>query len=1053
METIDLLKIESMVLDKWSAENTRQKINEKNKNNKVFFFLEGPPYANGELHMGHARGYIRKDAVLRYKRMRKFSVFDRAGFDVHGLPIENKVEKHLGITSKKEIESKFGVNNFIKTCIETYKSHMKAQIDDAIKYGVWFDFENAYIPSSPDYIDKAFGVFKKIYDKRGVYKDTQVMPYCIHCGTVLAKGPEVEEVDDEDPSVFVLFNVDKKGSKAKIELSESMCLLVWTTTPWTLLGNVAIAANPKELYVDVEIEGHRVILGKGRLDAVSQQLGSSLIVRREFYGSELEGIKYANPVYSSPKDGAIPKKRVASFRTVVLDEALVTMSEGTGLVHIAPAYGPEDFDLASRKKLPFISVVDPEGFYTQEAGKYAGKHLIHEANREIETELKNTNMLLAKTTIKHKYPHCWRCKEKLVYLPTTQWFIKVSRLKDKIRKACQKVEWHPAELKDWFIDAIDLAPEWTISRQRYWGIPMPIWVCDSCKGVKVIGSFEELKIASGLGLKFAEETLHRPAIDDITFSCDSCGGVMHRIKDVFDVWFDSGVAHTASLSAEEFNNMYSKAFITEGPDQIRGWFATLMKTGVAAYGKSPFNTIVMQGWVLGENGEPMHKSKGTYLAAHDLFGKYSIDAVRLFTLSHVTYENLQIKLGEAEKMQAFLLLLYSVTDLIGMYADVVPQPYDVPATFRTSSNTPIEDRWILSRLNSVIEEATKSMDNYDICQSISAIIDFVTNDLSRFYLKSAKKRMSNSSPAESKRTVGIISHALYNALLMLAPVMPFNAEYIFRNRFGLSESIFFEDWPKANKKLIDQEVERRVDVARETITAILNSREKAEISLRMPVLSATIAAVDDEAVTTIQEMATMIQEFANVKTLNVTKGTANKKNIIPLFAKLGPVFKNDSQVVAEELKAQDADAVAGAVAKDGYFRLHTNSGTFDIRPEHFTISETPVSGNASLFKYGTVSIDISQTEALKEESLVRELVRRIQMMRKEMKLTRLKKIRLHIAADAQMSGIINKNKAQMAKTVVADSLSVQNGLPDRKLYKKDWEIMDATLSIGIEVAD
>jgi isoleucyl-tRNA synthetase len=1054
METIDLLKIEGAMLDKWSEEKTRQKINEKNKNNKVFFFLEGPPYANGELHMGHARGYIRKDAVLRYKRMRKFSVFDRAGFDVHGLPIENKVEKHLGIVSKKEIESKFGVQNFVKSCTETYRGHMKAQIDDAMKYGIWFDFENAYIPASPDYIDKAFGVFKKIYDKGRVYRDTQVMPYCMHCGTVLAKGPEVEEADDEDPSAYVLFRVDKKASKAKIELNDNTCLLVWTTTPWTLLGNVAIAANPKELYVEVEIEGYRAILGKALLDSVSQQLGSSLIVRREFYGSELEGVKYANPLYSKPTEGAVPKQNSRAFHTVVLDEALVTMSEGTGLVHIAPAYGPEDFELSKRKKLPLISVVDSEGIYTQEVGKYAGKHLIHEANREIETELKNANMLLAKTTIKHKYPHCWRCKEKLVYLPTTQWFIRISTLKNKIKNACQKVEWHPAELKDWFIDAIELAPDWTISRQRYWGIPIPIWTCDSCKSVKVIGSFEELKMASGMNLNFTEETLHRPVIDEIALSCDSCGGVMHRIKDVFDVWFDSGVAHTASLSAEEFSNMYSKAFITEGPDQIRGWFATLIKTGIAAYGKSPFSTVVMQGWVLGENGEPMHKSKGTYVAAHDLVGKYSIDAVRLFTLAHVTHENLQLKFGEIEKMQAFLLLLHSVADLIGMYSDIVPQPYAVPSSFRLNANTPIEDRWILSRLNSVIGEVTKDMDNYELYQGISAITDFVTNDLSRFYIKAAKKRIANSKAAESRRTVDIISCVLYNALLMLAPIMPFNAEFMFRNRFGRGESIFSENWPKANKKLVDTEVERRVGVAREVITAILNSREKAGISLRMPVLGATIEAVDDSAVTTIQEMSTMIQEFANVKSLRVAKGTANKKKIVPRFDKLGPVFKNNSQEVAEGLKSQDADAVERAVAKDGYFALHTTNGTVEVKPEHFMIVETPVSGNASAFKYGTVSIDTSQTEAILEESLVREAVRRIQMMRKEMKLTRLAKVNVHIGADAEVAGILNKNKAQMAKIVVANSISVQNGLPDGKnLYKKDWEVADTVLSIGIERAD
>jgi isoleucyl-tRNA synthetase len=1050
METVDLMKIERQVLDKWSTDNTRHAINGKNKNNKIFFFLEGPPYANGELHIGNIRGYVRKDMVLRYKRMRKFSVFDRAGFDVHGLPIENKVEKRLGVTAKKEIETKIGVKHFVKTCMETYEGYVKAQIEDVMRYGVWFDFDNTYIPASPDYIEKAFAVFKKIYDKGMVYKDTQVMPYCIHCGTVLAKGPEVEEQDDNDPSVYVLFQVEA-GAKTKMQVDDNTYLLVWTTTPWTLLGNAAVAANPKELYVEVEIEGRKVILGKGVLETVSQLLGSSLIVRREFYGSELEGMRYRNPLYRNIQDSALVKQKGASRHRVVLDEKLVTMSEGTGLVHIAPAYGPEDFELSKRQKVPLISVVDSEGAYSQDVGRYAGKKLVHEANREIETDLGNMGALLFKTTITHKYPHCWRCKEKLVYLPTAQWFIRISKIKEKIKRACEGIEWHPAELKDWFVEAIETAPDWTISRQRYWGIPIPLWVCDACGKVKAVGSFEELRVGAGKEARFTKELLHKPEIDEITFRCDDCGKTMHRIKDIFDVWYDSGVAHTASLSAEEFDRMYSKAFITEGPDQIRGWFATLMKTGIAAYGKSPFSTIVMHGWVLDANGEQMHKSKGNYVTARDLIGRYSVDAVRLFTLSHVTHENLRIKYDEIEKTQAFIFTLHSIADLIGMYADIAPQPYSVPDRFRVTEDTNIEDRWILSRLNSVIAEATEGMERYEQYKSIAAITDFVTNDLSRFYLKSAKKRIANSKKAKARKIIGVIAYALYNALLMLAPAIPFNTEYIFQNRFGRSESMFFEDWPKPNKGLIDADVERTVGIAREVITAILNSREKAGVTLRTPIRSATVEVADDGVMTEVQKTEELIEDYTNVKELKVIKGMSNKKRVAPLFAKLGPAFKNASKAIADELKSQNADSVENAVMKDGYFRLHTQEGTFDIKPEHFAIVETPVSENAALFKYGTVSIDASQTEELKEETLVRELVRRIQMMRKEMKLTRLKKVRVYIAADAQAARIIDKNREQIAKTVVADTVRAGDTLPEgKKLYSKDWEIMDATFGIGVE---
>ena len=574
----DLIKAEEESLAKWEREQTRRKVNELNAKGKPYYFLEGPPYANGELHLGHARGYSRKDAIMRFWRMKGRNVFDRAGFDVHGLPTENRVEQNFGIKSKREIETSIGVDNFIKACTDAYRGYMKDQISVAMRYGTWMDFDNAYIPAMPDYISKSFSVFKRIYDKGLVYRGTRVMPYCVHCGTVLAKGPEVEEELDTDPSIYILYKVNMDLSKPRTDLGKEPYLLVWTTTPWTTIGNVLIAANPKAIYVRASVDGREMILAKDRLDAVAQELNLSPVVLSEFTGTELSGLHYTNPLEEYvPKQKALRKQHI-----VTLSEDLVGTGEGSGLVHIAPAYGPEDFELGRQVKAPLLSVVGTDGAYTEEAGKYAGVKLIHDANREIETDLEAKGALLGKSTVRHSYPHCWRCHDKLIYLPTEQWFINIGRIKKKIVKACEHVRWHPAELKRWFVESIEGAPDWVISRQRYWGIPIPIWMCEQCRAVKVVGSFEELERGEGQMVRKTEADMHKPFIDQVTFKCEKCSGVMRRVPDVFDVWFDSGVAHTASLSAEEFARMYGRSFITEGPDQIRGWFATLMKTGVAA---------------------------------------------------------------------------------------------------------------------------------------------------------------------------------------------------------------------------------------------------------------------------------------------------------------------------------------------------------------------------------------------------------------------------------------------------------------------------------------
>jgi isoleucyl-tRNA synthetase len=1044
MRTSDLINLENEMLAKWDTLEIRKKLNEKNKDGKVFFFLEGPPYTNGELHMGHIRGYTRKDAILRYRRMKGESVFDRAGFDVHGLPIENKVEKELGIKNKKEIEASIGVQNFVNSCIKLYKEYLAIQIDMAKKYGIWFDFDNAYIPATAQYMDKSWEVFKKIYEKKLVYKAIQVMPYCIHCGTVLAKGPEVEEKEDTDPSIYVAYRINKELSKPKIKIEGDVSLLMWTTTPWTLPGNIVVAINPKIRYVNVEIEGRRYILAKARLDAVAAEFGFSPIVIDEFDGSQLEGLYYVHPL-----EDAIPKQKVMrkQHRTVFSEE-MVSQTEGTGVVHISPAFGPEDFELARKEKIPMISAVSLDGIYNKDAGKYEGIPLIHEANRKIEEELKAAGALLGKGSLRHNYPHCWRCKEKLVFLPTEQWFVKVAKIKPKIRKEIEKVQWHPAEVKDWFAEGIETAPDWAISRQRYWGIPIPLWICDSCGERTVIGSFEELKSKSGSNIEYVAENMHRPVIDGIKINCPKCSSKASRIPDIFDVWYDSGVAHTASLSKEEFDVMFSKAFITEGPDQLRGWFATLMKTSVAAYGKRSFSTLALQGWVVDERGDAMHKSKGNYVAAADIIGKNSIDAVRAFTLSHVTQDALKFSNREIQEMESTLVMLHNISSLINEYSAAIGYlGIKVKKPSKSSLSSP-EDRWILSRLNTVIGNVTGGFENYETWKSVNELSAFLINDLSRFYLKLAKKKILGEDTRKAKRELDIINYIMYNLLLAFAPIAPMNSDYIYTKNYKEQQSVFFEKWPKQNKKMVDSVLESEFEVAGSVITSLLNSREKSGVKLRWPIQKAYVQLSSEFAFNSVKKLSDIIKDYVNSKELVVTRIEGVSRQVKPAFQKLGPDFKANAGAVAEALKKVDADKLILEVEKSGFYNLQTPKGSFKITKDHFSISEKSEKEDAISFKYGIAYVDKEMSKELLDEAMVREFERRIQLARKEAGLRKEDKVIIYYKVSPELAEIVGRNsdliKRDVGASVIEKSESVNAD------FVKEFDLDEERITIGIK---
>ena len=1039
----ELKGAEKEVLSFWDTNNINGKVRKLNAGRKRFYFLDGPPYVTGDLHPGHIWVKSLKDVFVRYKRYRGFDVVDKAGYDVHGLPIENKVEKELGIASKKEIETKIGVERFVAECGSYVRKYMGRMDADYKRYGISLDFQNPYLPFKSDYIETAWGIFKTISDKGFLYEGTKTLIYCPHCETPLSQGSmEVEYRDEDDPSIYVAFKIDAKASKAKIEPKADSYLLVWTTTPWTIPSNMAIAANPKEVYIEAKIGDKTLILAKKRIEQVSAILEESIVVLREFYGSELENMRYISPI-----EAKVPKqKEFRRHHKVVMSEFMVSMEDGSGLVHIAPGNGVEDYSLGVEKKLPIFSPVNPDSTYNGDAGEYAGVRVPLDANKMVIADLEASGALLYRGSVRHSYPHCWRCSNKLIFLATKQWFLNIKRIKKRLIKANEKVSWHPEQVMKWQRDILENSPDWCISRQRYWGIPMPIWICGGCKEISVIGSFHELRErAKDKNYASSLQDYHRPHIDKVVLSCQKCGGDQNRIKDIFDVWFDSSIAFRASLTAEQFGKFTATDLVVEYVEQIRGWFQYMLKIGAMAYGKSPFDNIMVHGIMAGNDGRKMSKSFGNYRPLGELAEFATADAFRLWSVGHDQILNRTLSDSEIKDSEKSITILHNVANLLEEYEKALDYK---PMVGKRPSAGGLEkiDAWVLSKLEAMIGGVTASLDAYNTADAVELIENFIIEDLSRFYLKSAKKRMGEG--RKGKRIIDIVDYVLFRTLVAASPIIPFVAEGIYQRRYRRQESIFMEQWPKQNRKLLNKEVEEEVDVAKEAITAILNSREKANVKLRSPILSATIETASNRNVMFLQKMSALVEDYTNTRKIIIVQGSGARKEIKPLFGKIGPSFKDKANLVAEELKKQDADRVETDIRKSGYFSLHTGSGTFDIKSEHFATVERKGSDDASAFKYGIVSIDPTQTEDMKEELLAREVSRRVQMMRKDIGLTRADKVMVYIYSEPAIAELIKKRYKEVKATVNARELEFNKNAPEGT-EKKEWDLEGAKVGIAI----
>ncbi len=1011
---------EEQVLKYWKDNRVLEKARLKNRGCKRFYFLDGPPYASGELHPGQIWVKSVKDILVRYRRMRGFDVHDRAGFDVHGLPVENKMERTLELKSKKEIETKIGIETFVAECRTYVDSLIPNMIGDFKRFGSSLDFDSAYMAYRNCFIESAWSMLKTIHEKGLLYTEPKPMLFCPHCETVLAQGgAEVVYAEEKDPSIFVAFRIDAKA-KSRIEVDDDTYLVIWTTTPWTLPSNVAVAANPKQRYVKVEILGKRLIIAKTRLDAVMEALGENAIVQSEFYGSEMDGMRYINPL----EDKIQKQFELRKFHKVIMAESLVSSEEGSGLVHIAPGHGSEDYLVGKKNALPIFSPVDLTAYYNDDAGAYSGLKVPGEANAAILADLKANGSLLDEGNVRHSYPHCWRCNSKLLFLTTKQWFLNVQKVKKKLISENKKVSWHPAEAQAWFNDVLESSPDWSIARQRYWGIPIPIWECRGCGEIIVVGSLQELaSLSADKDKTMSLGDLHRPYIDGIVLRCKKCGADMGRISDVFDVWFDSGIAFRSSLSEDEFKNLFPAQFILEGKDQLRGWFSTLLKISVMAYGKAPYRNVVIDGMLLAEDGREMHKSWGNYIALSDLLKITSADAYRLWCSNHTQWLDLQFKKDEIKEAEKKINILYNVFGLFEDYSSAMGYSPKIIKRPRITEGTALEDVWILSRLATTKNEVEAALDNYNVQKANVAVSEFTLNDFSRFYLKIAKKRVVYGTKPQAKKTLDVINYVLYNLIILIAPFAPFTSEHLYLKSYakynGAQESVTLSGWPKLPKGMVNPDIERQFAMADSALTAILNSREKSGIKLRWPVSKATVEVTEDAVEIALQRLAGVIEEYSNIKHLEVRKVDSFETEIRPNFSAIGPEFKEKSGAVSEALRTADAKEILNSISASGHYALHTKLGPVEITAGHFTTIEKLSNENAIKFSGGIAYIDPKLDGALLEEALIREFERMVQMLRKEHGLKKPDRIAISYAASPELSRVIASNKAQIMKDVNA----------------------------------
>jgi len=997
--------VEAEVIASWKREGTFQAARERRKDGKRFLFVEGPPTANGKPHIGHAMTRAVKDIYLRYRSLCGYNVTPYVGgWDCHGLPVELEVEKKLNMSSKQDIVS-YGMAKFNKACRESVFTYLDVWLEMSERIGFWLDYEGAYITMTDPYIESVWWSLKRLHDEGMLEKGHYVVPYCPRCGTPLSSHEVAQGYKQvKDPSISVLFKFVDRDEH----------ILAWTTTPWTLISNVVLAIKGELPYVLVEHKDKRIWLAK---DALGRNLPDAKVVR-EAQGSELLDLDY-EPLF--------PFVRPDTRAYFVTEADFVTTDEGTGVVHCAPAYGLDDYELCAARGVGLVNPVDEAGRFREEVTDYAGQ-FVKDADEAIIRDLLERGQIVKWGKTEHTYPFCWRCDSPLLYYALESWFVRMSRIKDRMKAANAQINWHPGHLRDGrFGNFLDELKDWALSRNRFWGTPLPVWRCGCGKEV-CMGSRDELESMHGGPLPQGFE-LHRPWVDDLPIACPDCSGSMVREQYVIDCWYDSGSAVFAQFnhphSGEKHpDELYPVDFISEALDQTRGWFYTLLALSVLMYDRPAYKNVVCLGLILDEEGKKMSKSKGNAVDAMEVMDNVGADAVRFYFASHPLWNS--VLFGEElvrEAKRKTLDMLMNVQSFFFMNASL-------DSFEPTGNRSPVPlDRWIISRIQTTIVEVRKGLDGYELHKATRAISGFI-DQLSNWWLRRSRRRFYEEGTSEDK---GHAYETLFESLVtltrLMAPITPFSSDAIHRRLIPDGESVHLGEFPLPDDGATDMELEKEMDMVLTVAESGRRLRQENNIKLRQPLSSLTVVGKEGDT-RRLEAYLPVLGEELNVKDVRISSERSEliQVQIVPNFKKLGPRFKGNMKQVADAITEADPTTLSTSIAASGTCSVQVDGNEVILSSEEILVQEKGLEG-ASHADAGPflISMDTTITDDLRLEGFAREVIRRIQTTRKDLDMAYDQRITVGYVAEGELKTTMERFGDHIAAETLATTLTDRIG--------------------------
>jgi isoleucyl-tRNA synthetase len=1035
-KTKSLSEIEKDVLDAWDRDDAFERSVANRSDSERFVFYEGPPTANGHPGAHHVLARTVKDTICRYKTMRGFLVERKAGWDTHGLPVEIDVEKALGLESKEQIEE-YGVGEFTAKCLSSVFTYKSEWDELTRRMGYWVDLSDPYVTCSNDYIESVWYILRTMWDRGIIYKGHKILPYCPRCGTPLSSHEVAQGYTEaKDPSVFV---------RMRLRDEPDTSFLVWTTTPWTLISNVALAVAPTESYVKVSTNGEKLILAEALLSALDHEYE----ILDTYMGLDLIGTEY-EPLYSF-----VPFEKKAHY---VIGANFVTLEDGTGIVHIAPAFGEDDYRAGVEHDLPFLQPVDGTGSFTDEVTPWAGM-FIKDADPLIMKDLASRGLLYKSGTIVHTYPFCWRCNSPLVYYARHSWYVRTTQFKNEMIANNSVIDWHPKEigtnrLGDWLENNVD----WAVSRDRYWGTPLNIWICESCGKQDSIGSVRELSERAVGGIP-DDLDLHKPAIDEVKLECSECGGVMVRTPEVIDCWFDTGSMpyaqwHWPFENEEQFERSFPADFIAEGVDQTRGWFYSLLAISTIISGTSSFKRCVVNDMMLDEHGKKMSKSLGNIVDSMDVMERLGADALRWYLMSSsppwipTRFDEKGVK----EVASKVLDTLRNTYGFFSLYANI--DGYDPKADFAPLNKRPVLDKWIVSRCNSTVAAVADDMDDYDITKAVRKLQQFILEDLSNWYVRLSRARFWKGEMDEDKASAySTLREVLLATTAAMAPVAPFLSEAVYgclAEGTDVPASVHLCDFPVAEGSLIDAALEAAMDTARTIVGMGRAARNTSGLKIRQPLATLLVAGVPMDSRADVEALSKLILNELNVKELS----WADAEDLVvlravPLFPALGPKHGKDVNQVAEAIRGMSPDEVTRLREGES---VSVGVGDGDevavVEPADVEVVSEGKEGYAVATEGPlSVALDVTLTDELVDEGFAREMINKIQFMRKEAGFEVVDRINVYYESGERLRTAMERFAPRVAAETLAERIA--RG-PETGEFEREWDINGQKARIAVE---